>query len=181
MDANLVVGCGDHKGKMDAAYHLATKGIHVYVPTDRLLGLLIGSDVKGAIICSAPVKPVAGGAEIGNQPIAIDANEEIVVSNAIPLYPLQYYDTPLRYFKALGDYCGRKLRVFDVAVEEYGYAVPVVDAARDRGATLIGIRVKSVKEHDAVAAWLKESTAHRAVLFHTAAYKDGYRLFGEFP
>jgi hypothetical protein len=180
-DANLVVGCGDHKGKMDAAYHLATKGIDVYVPTDRLLGLLIGADVKGTIIGSAPVKPVAGGAEIGNQPIEIDPEEEIVVSNAIAVYPLQYYDTPLRYFRALGEYCGRQLKITDVAVEEYGYAVPVVDTARDRNARLIGIRVKSVKEHDAVAAWLKEDARHRAVLFHTAAYKDGYKLFGEFP
>lgn len=180
-DANLVVGCGDHKGKMDAAYHLARKGIHVYVPTDRLLGLLIGADVKGSIIGSAPVKPVSGGAEIGNQPVEIDLNEEIVVSNAIPLYPLQYYDTPLRYFRALSDYCGRQMKITDIAVEEYGYAVPVVDAARDRNTNLIGIRVKSVKEHDAVAAWLKEDVKHRAVLFHTAAYKDGYKLFGEFP
>jgi len=180
-DATLVVGCGDHRGKMDAAYYLAKRGIDVYVPTDRLLGQLIGADTKGTIVGSAPVKPNALGAEIGNQPVAIGMDELIVVSYAAPVYPLQYYDTPLRYFRALGEYLGRPFRLMAVAVEEYGYAVPVVEAARDRGANVIGIRIKSQKEHDAVAAWLRESGSHRAILFHTAAYKEGYSLFAQFP
>ena len=46
---------------------------------------------------------------------------------------------------------------------------------------VLGIRVKSAEEHDAVAAWLKQDPTHRAVLFHTAGYPDGYRLFAEFP
>ena len=178
--ATLVVGCGDHKGKMDAAYHLASLGTDVYVPTDRFLGGLIGAVTKGTIIGSAPVKQVADGAEIGNQPVEIDVDELIVVSNAVPQYPLQYYDTPFRYFNLLSDYVGRKLNIRDVNVEKYGYAVPVVEAARDMGAKVVGIRVKSRKEHDAMSAWLKESMEHRAILFHTAAYKEGYQLFSEF-
>ena len=43
------------------------------------------------------------------------------------------------------------------------------------------IRVKSTEEHDAVAAWLKEDPTRRAVLFHTAGYREGYKLFAEFP
>ena len=35
LDASLVVGCGDHRGKMDAAYYLADRGVNVYVPFDR--------------------------------------------------------------------------------------------------------------------------------------------------
>lgn len=181
LDASLVIGCGDHRGKMDAAYYLADRGIDVYVPTDRLLGLLIGADTKGTIIGSAPVRKTPGGAEIGNQPVELQMDELIVVSNAAQIYPLQYYDTPARYFKSLGDYLDRPFHLMEVMVEEYGYAVPVVEVARDQRAEAIGIRVKSQKEHDAVAAWLGESERHRAILFHTAAYKDGYQLFEQFP
>jgi len=46
---------------------------------------------------------------------------------------------------------------------------------------LLGIRVKSKEEHDAVYSWLKEDASRRAVLFHTAVYPDGYKLFFEFP
>jgi hypothetical protein len=73
------------------------------------------------------------------------------------------------------------LKITDIQVTEYGKATNVVDAARQGGARVLGIRVKSAEEHDAVAAWLKEDTAHRAILFHTAGYRDGYKLFAEFP
>lgn len=59
--------------------------------------------------------------------------------------------------------------------------MPVVEAARDHDAKVIGIRVRSQKEHDTVAAWLGEDRLHRAILLHTAAYKEGYALFQEFP
>ena len=181
LDANLVVGCGDHRGKMDAAYYLAEHGVNVYVPTDRFIGFLIGAHTQATILGSAPIKQTADGAEIGNQPVAIDIDEQIVVSNAPHRYPLQYYDTPYRYFTLLRDYIGKPLKIIDVQVTEYGKAANVVEAARQAGAKVLGIRVKSAEEHDAVAAWLKEDPARRAVLFHTAAYPAGYKLFAEFP
>ena len=156
LDASLVVGCGDHRGKMDAAYYLADRGVNVYVPFDRFLGFLIGARTKATIIGSAPIKKTADGAEIGNQPVTIDIDEPIVVSNAPQRYPLQYYDTPYRYFNLLRDYIGKPLKIIDVQVTEYGKATNVVDAARQAGARVLGIRVKSAEEHDAVAAWLKE-------------------------
>jgi hypothetical protein len=181
LDANLVIGCGDHPGKMDAAYYLAERGVNVYVPFDRFLGFLIGARTKASIIGSAPIKKTADGAEIGNQPVQIDIDELIVVSNASPRYPLRYYDTPYRYFTLLRDYIGKSLNITDVQVTEYGKATNVVDAARQASARVLGIRVKSANEHDAVAAWLREDSTHRAVLFHTAGYSDGYKLFAEFP
>lgn len=181
LDADVVIGCGDHKGKIEAAYYLADRGVNVYVPTDRFLSSLIGTHTKGTIIGSAPVKKTLDGAVIGDQPLAIDINEQIVVSTAEGHYPLQYYDTPYRYFKGLEKYIGKPLNITAVEVTEYGRADVVVDAARGAGAKLLGIRVKSKSEHDAVYSWLKEDRSRRAVLFHSAVYPDGYRLFFEFP
>jgi hypothetical protein len=181
LDADLVIGCGDHRGKIEAAYYLAERGVNVYVPTDRFLSLLIGTHTKGLVIGSAPVKEGSGGAVIGDQPISIDVNEPIVVSTTKGHYPLQYYDTPDRYFHALQAYIGRPLKIIPVEVTKYGHATNVVEMARKTGARLLGIRVKSKEEHDAVYAWLKEDPRRRAVLFHTAVYPDGYKLYFEFP
>lgn len=181
LDADLVVGCGDHPGKMNAAYYLADRGVNVYVPTDRFLGMLIGTHTKGTIVGSAPIKKNVDGAIIGDQPIVIDVNEPIVVSNTNGHYPLQYYDTPYRYFKELEGYVGKSMNIIPVSVTEYGKVKVVVDEARKVGAKLIGIRVKSKNEHDAVYSWLKEDRSHRAVLFHTAVYPEGCNLFFEFP
>jgi hypothetical protein len=181
LDADLVVGCGDTPGKMQAAYYLADRGVNVYVPADRFIGLLIGTNTKGTIIGSAPIKETDAGAVIGDQPITVDVNEPIVVSNTDGRYPLQYYDTPYRYFKHLERYIGKSMNIMPVDVPEYGKASVVVDEARKINAKLIGIRVKSKHEHDAVYSWLKEDKNNRAVLFHTAVYPDGYKLFYEFP
>ena len=181
LDADLVVGCGDHKGKMDAAFYLAERGVNVYAPTDRLMGLLIGARTKGTIIGSAPIRKTADGAVIGNQAVSISVDEPIVVSTAEARYPLQYYDTPKRYFEALAAYANRPLKISAVEVTTYGQAMNVVEEARRLGAKVLGLRVKSKKEHDAVAAWLQEDSARRAILFHTAVYPDGYKLFFEFP
>jgi hypothetical protein len=156
-------------------------GVDVYAPSDRFLGLLMGARTRGVIIGSGPVKKAATGAVIGDQAVKIDVAEPIVVSTAQAHYPLQYYDTPARYFEALQKYIGKSLNVMAVEVTEYGKAGPVVEKARQIGAKVIGIRVKSREEHDAVAVWLKEDGTRRAVLFHTAAYPEGYRLFSEFP
>jgi hypothetical protein len=181
LDADLALGCGDHPGKVEAAYYLAQRGVNVYMPTDRFLSLLMGVPTRAGIIGSAPVKPAAEGAVIGDQPLAIDVNEPIVVSTAANVYPLRYYDTAQRYFKALADYSGRSMTIATVEVTRYGHGAGVVDEARKRGARVIGTRVISQAEHDAVAAWLREDASHRIVLFHTAVYPAGYSLFFEFP
>jgi hypothetical protein len=41
--------------------------------------------------------------------------------------------------------------------------------------------VSTKEEHDEVYSWLQEDRTHRALLFHSAPYEDGYRLFFEFP
>jgi hypothetical protein len=181
LDADLVIGCGDAPGKMDAAYYLADTGVNVYVPTDRFLGTLIGTRTEGKIIGSAPVKKTKDGAVIGDQIVAFEFDEPIIVSNSSGGYPLKYYDTPYRYFKELEKYIGKPMNIILVDVLEYGKANIVVDEARKIVAKLIGIRVKSKEEYDAVYTWLKEDKGNRAILFHTAVYPDGYKLFYEFP
>ncbi len=180
-DADLVIGCGDSLGKMDAAYYLAEKGVNVYVPTDRYIGTLLGIKTEGMIIGTAPVKKSEDGAIIGDQPITFDIDETIVVSNSDGGYPLQYYDTPNRYFKELERYIGKTLNIIPVDVLQYGKGDNVIEKAIELDATLIGMRVKSKQEHDAVYTWLKEDKDRRAILFHTAVYPDGYKLFYEFP
>jgi len=181
LDADLVIGCGDFPGKAEAAWYLADRGVNVYMPTDRFLGMLMGTRTEGVIVGSAPIKDTAGGAVIGDQPITIDPGETVVVSNTDGRYPMQYYDTPYRYFTSLEKYIGRKMHILPVDVPEYGKASVVVDEARKQGAALIGLRVWGREEHDAVAQWLREDGRRRAVLFHTAVYPEGYRLFAEFP
>jgi hypothetical protein len=181
-DADLVIGCGDNEGKVEAAYYLAGRGVDVYMPTDRFLADLIGVRTPGTILGSAPVKPSPDGAVIGDQPVTFGVDETIVVSDFDGVsYPLHYYDTPHRYFRKLGSYLDVPLHIVPVVVAEPDGADVVVDEARRTGALIIGIRVWGKREHDAVAEWLREDPRHRAVLFHTAVYPEGYRLFFEFP
>lgn len=181
LNADLAVGCGDYIGKVEAAYYLAGKGVNVYMPTDRFLSQLIGTKTDGVIIGSAPVKKHEDGAIVGDQPISVDINEKMVVSNSKGRYPLQYYDTPYLYFKELEKYSGKEMSIIPVDIEEYGKSGRVVDEARRIGAKLIGIRVAVKEEHDSVYKWLSEDQDNRAVLFHSAVYPEGYKLFFEFP
>ncbi len=151
------------------------------MPTDRFLSQLIGTKTDGVIIGSAPVKKHEDGAIVGDQPISVDINEKMVVSNSKGRYPLQYYDTPYLYFKELEKYSGKEMSIIPVDIEEYGKSGRVVDEARRIGAKLIGIRVAVKEEHDSVYKWLSEDQDNRAVLFHSAVYPEGYKLFFEFP
>ncbi len=181
LDADLVVGCGDLDGKVQAAYYLASHGVNVYMPTDRFVSLLIGTKTKGTIIGSAPVRKTSDGAIIGGQPISIRRDEPIMVTNTTAGYPLQYYDTPYLYFKELEKYIGKELKIMPVDIAEYGKADKIVSRAKRAGVKVIGIRVASKEEYEAVSWFLRSDKSHRAVLFHSAVYPEGYRLFFEFP
>jgi hypothetical protein len=181
LDADLVFGCGDLDGKVEAAYYLANKGVNVYMPTDRVIATLIGVKTKGTIIGSAPVKKTRDGAIIGDQPISIDVNEPIVVTNATGGFPLLYYEAPYLYFKELEKYIGRSLKIIPVEIDEYGRADKIIERAQRSKARVIGTRVVSKKEYKSVSRWLIADKSHRAILFHSAVYPEGYKLFFEFP
>jgi hypothetical protein len=43
------------------------------------------------------------------------------------------------------------------------------------------VRVSFDEDYEPVKRWLGASKENRAVLFHSAPYAPGYRLFAEFP
>jgi hypothetical protein len=66
-------------------------------------------------------------------------------------------------------------------VDDSGQSSRVVERAEALGATAIGVRVASKADAAPVKAWLRASRNRRAVLFHSAPYREGYALFAEFP
>jgi hypothetical protein len=124
---------------------------------------------------------------IGAQPVEIALHETIVVQWTDKRYPWQYSDAPWRYFSSLSARYFLNLKLVRVQAES-GQLERVIDAARSRRALVVAVRVGKATgdaqaEHDAnvLAAWLKESRRHRAVLLHSAPYEPGYRLFFQFP
>ncbi len=171
---DLVIGCGDHTCKMEAAYYLATKGIDVFFPADRFIADVLGYDAEGTLIGSAPVR----GNVIGDQPVALDKEELIIVQDINKPYPAQYYDAPKRYFTELGKLV--KLNLDFVKVNNLSETYMVVDRARETGAKVIAVRVFDDKDYESVSKWLAEDKQNRAILFHTSLYPP-QRIFDEFP
>lgn len=177
--ADLVVGCGDYTGKMNAAAFLAAKGVNVYFPTDRFVAELLGYDGSGTLIGSAPVRREGRTAVIGDRPVAFRVAETIVVQGTSQRGEVQYYDAPQRYFTRLAEALPLKLEY--VQVDSGGQTGRVIERARQLRAQAVAVRVWNDADYAPVRAWLAESTEHRAVLFHSVAYPAGDRLFAEFP
>ncbi len=176
--AHLVIGSGDSVGKTEAAFYLAQRGINVYMPCDRFIGDLLGYEGQGVILGTAPIHFVNGRAVIGDQPVTIRFGEKVVATDVAPEAGSPY-DAPARYFRALIA-AGVSLDLRVVNVKERQAPLVVAEAAR-AGANVIAIRVEHEDDYAAVKEWLSASPAHRAVLFHSAPYPTGYRLFAEFP
>jgi hypothetical protein len=175
---DLVIGCGDAPGKAQASYYLASKGIDVYTPCDREVGMLLGHDGPGRILGTAPIRKTADGAEIGNQPVRFSVAETIVVEDIALDGPHRYYDAPMRYFKTLAAYVPLRIHPVTIAAErETGKAIAEAERV---GARAIAVRVSYDEDYQAVKRWLGASKENRAVLFHSAPYPLGYRLFDEF-
>jgi hypothetical protein len=66
-------------------------------------------------------------------------------------------------------------------VDGPGESYRVVQEAEAQQASVIAVRVETEEDYGPVAEWLAGSPHRRAVLFHTAPYPAGYRLFEEFP
>ncbi|HUT96271.1 MAG TPA: hypothetical protein VMW82_01760 [Candidatus Paceibacterota bacterium] len=179
--ATLIVGCGDTPSKMQAAVHLAGLGKNVYFPCDRYVGEIIGYEGSGMLIGTAPVKKGVFGAIIGDQPIEVWLSEKIVVEDTNQSYPIQYYDAPRRYFEELQKISGINFNLIIVKVSELKEGRKIVSVAREEDARVVAIRVAYEEDYLAVKNWLLESNKNRAILFHSAPYEPGYRLFREFP
>lgn len=190
----LAIACMDMPSKAAAAIHLAQLGINAYGATDRfgyeLLGYRHLHPSAATIIGSAPIRQGPDGtAVIGDQPVEIRLDETIVAqwTERQNKYPWQYNDTGWRYFAALDDLYGLGLDLVKVAADA-GDLETLLDAARARNADVVAVRVGKANTEDetrrdaeALSRWLRESPRRRAVLFHTAAYEAGYRMFFDFP
>lgn len=179
MGASLVVGCGDHPAKMLAAYRLARRGVPVWFPTDRFAGDVLGYEADAALLGSAPVRRTAGGAIIGDTPVAFRLSEKVIVQDADGDGPARYYDAAARYFRQLSRHV--KLDLEFQRVDGPGLSSMVVELARAKSANAIALRVATESDAGPVRLWLKASNRHRAVLFHTVAYPAGAALFKDFP
>ncbi|NJD11412.1 MAG: hypothetical protein FIB01_13565 [Gemmatimonadetes bacterium] len=177
--ADLVVGCGDYPDKMQAAAYLAARGIDVYFPTDRFVGDVLGYQGSGTLIGSAPVRREGRTAVIGDRPVPFRVAETIVVEGSSQRGEVQYYDAPRRYLLRLAETL--PLRLEHVHVDAPGQAERVIARARELGAQAVALKVGNDADAAPVRAWLAESRAHRAVLFHSAAYPAGDQLFTDFP
>jgi hypothetical protein len=178
-NVGLVVACGDHPEKMKAAFHLATLGVNVYFPCDHFIGDMIGYEAPGVLIGSAPVREEDGGAVIGDRPITFRTAETIVVEDAAPVGVMRYYETPARYFRRLSDLV--PLRMVTVSVEAAGESRKIVTKAVELKARAIAVRVETEEDAAPVRQWLAASRKRRAVLFHSAPYAPGAKLFEDFP
>ncbi len=189
----VVVACMDLAAKADAALYLAERGINAYGPTDRygykLLGYRLRYPHAATVIGSAPIRQGPDGtAIIGGQPAEIRVDETIIVqSTEAQKYPGQYSDTPWRYFEELASRYFLPLRLVRVDVGA-GELDALIGVAHLRKANVIAVRVgkstsdaEAIKDGETVAAWLRESPKHRAVLFHSVAYAPGFDLFMKFP
>ncbi|ODS42308.1 MAG: hypothetical protein MSIBF_02980 [Candidatus Altiarchaeales archaeon IMC4] len=176
----LVIACGDMPSKAEASLYLANMGINVYTPCDRFQYLNLDYQAKGRIIGTAPIRNHSTGAIIGNQSVEIDMGEKIVVQWTDKPYPDQYCDTPWRYFTALEDKYNLKLDLIRTHADT-GESYKVVQKAMGENAKVIGVRIHDENDSEPVKKWLSEDKDNRAILFHSAPYVEGYKLFFDFP
>jgi hypothetical protein len=178
-ESDLVIGCGDSVGKSEAAFYLAQQGIDVYFPCDRFIGLVLGYEGPGVLLGTAPIRKLGDEVVIGAQPVRFAVDEPIVVTGITHDSVARYYDASQRYFEELARHL--PLNLHPVLVESEGEAWKVIEQAEKMDSKAIGVRVATEEDYEPVRGWLEKSPENRAVLFHSAPYPFGYRLFEEFP
>jgi len=179
-NATAVIGCCDHPAKIKAADYLSDKGIQVICLTDRFLPYLLLQDKN--ILGSPPITRQPFSYRLGGQSITINKYDKIVVMFLNPknqIYGLQYYDTPARYFKRLKEHID--VNIIYVQINDFNQMDKIIDTAEKNYADVIAVRVFNSDDYHKVRDWLEKSNNHRAVLFHSASYPYGYKLFKEFP
>jgi hypothetical protein len=176
---HVVVACGDSDGKAKAAYYLSQQGVSVIMPGDRYADELLGYQGKGVLVGTAPVRQESGKAVVGGQPVKFALSETIVVEDTKKRFPLQYYDAGARYFRRLAKSVPLQLEY--VLVDDQNQIDRVLGRADQLRATAVAVRVLTQQEHDKLAAWLKQSSERRAILFHSGLYQFAQPLFQDFP
>ncbi len=178
LNATAVVACCDHPGKIYAVEYLSAHNITSICYPDKYLYLAIGHNVSA--LGSPPQTITEDKAIIGNRPIKITLKDRIVAANATDeAYALWYYQAPASYFNALTK--AIPLNVTYVSLNDFGQMNIVTTKAREINASIIATRVFNKQDYEAVKNWLDEDETRKTILFHSAPYPYGQKIFREYP
>jgi len=177
-NASAVIGCCDHPGKIYAAEYLNKKGIAVICYTDKYVYLALGHNLT--LVGSPPATIKEKEAVIGNRPMRITTEDVIVALNSTDeKYALWYYQTPASYFAELAK--AVPLNVTYFTITDFGQMEKATQKAREINANVFATRVFNSNDYNAVKKWLDEDSSRRIILFHSASYPYGQKIFKEYP
>ncbi|MBW2969870.1 hypothetical protein KY319_01980 [Candidatus Woesearchaeota archaeon] len=176
-NATAVIGCCDSPSKVQAAEYLSEKGTAVICLTDKDVYLALGHNTT--IAGSPPIEVKEDKAIIGNRPIKITQEDRIVALNATEdKYALWYYQSPAAYFEELSK--AIPLQVEYVTINDFGQMEKATQKARETKATILATRVFNSQDYNAVKKWLDEDPERKVILFHSASYPYGQKIFQEY-
>ncbi len=176
--ADLVLSDCDHPGKVSAAAYLSGKGIPVVCYPDKFVSLAMGHKLK--LVGSPPFNYDTHTLTIGGRPLRITTKDRVVGVNATNWpYALWYYQTPASYFSTITSVI--PLNITYYTMTSFGEQKNVTTLAEKMNATVLATRVFSMQDYAAVHDWLAVDKKRKAVLFHSASYPAGQRIFNEFP
>ena len=171
----------DHPAKVAAAAYLSDRNITVICLPDLYGWRALGHTLN--LFTSPPFTRRANEVVVGNRPLQISRGEPMLVLNATTDVPaLWYYGTPARYFAALSEALptlSSQMHIYTFT--EYGHMDRVVEAARTVKARILASRAYTEDDYRQLAVWLNERDTHKLILFHSASYPAGQRLYTEFP
>jgi len=177
-NADAVLSDCDHPGKVYAAAYLSEHGVSVICYPDKYTYLALGHNLS--LVGSPPTTLTTNTAIFGNRTLTMTIHEPIVVANATDeAYALWYYQTPASYMHTLSQVI--PLQLTYVSMNDFGQMHLVVAKARELNARVIATRVFNSNDYTALKMWLEEDSARHAILFHTASYPYGQKLFNEYP
>lgn len=176
-NATAVIACCDHPGKIYAAQYLSERNVSVICYPDKYDYLALGHNLS---MVGSPPQKVGEKAVIGGRPMNITRDDVIVAVNASDTaYALWYYQTPASYFSAITQ--AMPLNVTYVSLDDFGEMSKVTAVARTINATILAARVFNSDDYDEVKRWLDEDEKRKIILFHSAPYPYGQKIFDEYP
>lgn len=177
-NADVVIGCCDHPAKIKAVKYLSDHGIKTICFTDKYLPLLMLENVSA--VGSPPIRKSSEGVIIGNSPVNISAAEPLVVMNMTgAIFATSYYQTPTIYFNALENFVD--LNATYLELNNFYQMDDLIFAAELRDAQVVAARVYNSDDYEQLKRWLAKNNSRRAILFHSASYPYGQKIFKEFP
>ncbi len=175
-NATAVVSDCDHPGKVYAAKYLSDNGVQVICYPDKYVYLALGHGLK--LVGSPPMLLTNDSAVIGKRPIKITTKDKIVTVNSTDTaYALWYYQTPASYMNELAK--AIPLNITYVTLDEFGQMKKATEKAREINATILATRIFNSQDYEEVKKWLDENDSRKAILFHSASYPYGQKLFRE--